>query len=1419
MTVTAEELQVLLTLKNKLSEPIQKAVGQIEKAFAGVGSGAASASRDMQSGLEGAAGAVNGFSAAWKHLAQEMAMQREWAKNVRELQKELDNAKAAGQNTTPIMEKLARAMSFEASSSKKIAEIRDEIEGVKQSAEQTEPPLSKLSGVIGMIGGAVTIGAIVKVGTELTKLGAKAEQLRNTFGNLGGSASGLETLRAATRGMVSDMDAMAAANQFMVMGLAENTDEVARLAEMATQLGSAMNHGPKESMESFAAMLANQSIPRLDTFGLSSGRARIRIEELTTGLNALTREQAFTQTVLEQGAEAMARVGEQSEGMAGSLAKIGAQRENVKMLLGEIVSGALEATGVLGLLSEGLAKLTDHLSAFKSAQDSLYDALDAIHALGAEQVLTTEQVRAYESQLNSLSAALQTGKIDNDAYTESIAAMRAEMSEMAAVHEMAGAGLQAELADMRALREETEAAKPAEMLAAAEEAAAQVALWQSHMHDSWFQAANDAADALGSAGDSYVTFTQRTATAMQEWARSSDMSSILGEVAKAYGQHIGDMQKLAEDGIKQREAVTFQHNLAMVQAEAEYQGTRAALEAAGATDAIAKLDAKFQQESAVSSANYAQQQALQARALLAQRITEQQSYITGLQMQSDATRLKLIAMIRGSEAYQALTTADQKQQLDILLVGASEQLKAEITKADQMLQVQKELGEGTINNAMTVAKALISVYQGEIGAGKTALDSLKAQYKATSAAIVRDTQTAFSGIGAGLGAGMLSSASKSLSSAGSAIKAVKKSATAALADVAKDISSGIEAAAKAMEKLPGMLFTPEMEAGLDQMGILLKAAAKRAFAWLQEPDMKTMLKEIEKFSDSILSVFKMLDVNLNKVSPKSGSNFIATMDTWIKQFASAGWRIGQQLMAMAEDARINFELASSVVDWTLKMFEVFSVSFAGIELGAPDIVNRIEAWIKQFASIGWRIGQQLVAMANDARLNFEQAASVVDWTLKMFEIFSVSFAGIELGAPDIVKRIEAWIKQFASVGWRIGKQLEAMANDMRLNFELAASVVEPTLAIFKLFDIDLAKAIQTVTVPEGQRFESLVNERLNQIAVVGSRIFELLKDVDAETRAAVAKAAELAKSYADLFALIGPDLTKAVEVIRGVDLRKAIDARLNQIAIVGGQIYQLLKDVDAETQKSIDHAASISESYAGLFDILGVSLNIEPPPVNFRQRLTVFLDNMAIAVGMLVDGLEEIERDVIGPAAAELKASFAGSLGQILDLLKLGDLFQEMTEVEYSDSVVALVPFRFAVTKIVEDMRWAVGYLVPRLQTLTGEWEEGLESVKSIALLIAEVFGALGDATSAANDMLMEDALNPAALTAALGAYVGAADVLGGFAMAMPGTPGVGAAEVPKLSGTVMLHVVRDDTGEDYVTELELAETVDQILAELWVAA
>jgi phage-related protein len=215
------------------------------------------------------------------------------------------------------------------------------------------------------------IGMVVGGITDLVMEAPKIEAVSNTFANLtdsiGESADAmLGDLQLASRGMVSDFDLMQATNRFMSMGLADSSESAAELTEVATQLASAMGIDATTGMADFAAMLANQSIPRLDNFGISSGVVRERINELMESEEGMTRETAFMTAVMESAQDTMGKIGEQGDSTAAGMARMQASSENLKAGIGEALMPIIES--VVGLLTK-LAELA--LPAVEDALESL----------------------------------------------------------------------------------------------------------------------------------------------------------------------------------------------------------------------------------------------------------------------------------------------------------------------------------------------------------------------------------------------------------------------------------------------------------------------------------------------------------------------------------------------------------------------------------------------------------------------------------------------------------------------------------------------------------------------------------------------------------------------------------------------------------------------------------------------------------------------------------------------------------------------------------------------------------------------------------------------------------------------------------------------------------------------------------------
>lgn len=183
----------------------------------------------------------------------------------------------------------------------------------QQFAQQHSAKIKQMASDVAKWGAGLTAGLVYGI-KNLADSVKNLEQTRNTFNTLtatiGASTDAMERMRNATQGMVSDADLMEAGNKLISMGLAKTGEDMEKYTRIASKLGTAMGNDATASLENFSLMLANQSILRLDSFGISSGKVRERIAELTQGVNAVDRETAFMTATMEQAEISMKKLGD-----------------------------------------------------------------------------------------------------------------------------------------------------------------------------------------------------------------------------------------------------------------------------------------------------------------------------------------------------------------------------------------------------------------------------------------------------------------------------------------------------------------------------------------------------------------------------------------------------------------------------------------------------------------------------------------------------------------------------------------------------------------------------------------------------------------------------------------------------------------------------------------------------------------------------------------------------------------------------------------------------------------------------------------------------------------------------------------------------------------------------------------------------
>lgn len=277
-----------------------------------------------------------------------------------------------------------------------ILNFRRQGEGVKQASAELREFGSKskeLSGITSILTASkiALAGAIVGVGLAairqiplLVEMGDQYQRSRMALeaytGSAGAAQLALMAVANASGGAVDQLAASQNATRLFAMGLANTAAEAEELTRIAVTLGAAVGRDAKSSFEDFTMLLANQSILRLDQFGLSSAKVRERIRELQEANAGLTREMAFQQAVMEMGREKLEQLDAAGFEAANNWQRLSAEVRNFGIFLGTTINDAVdpwldrlfEATDRNRDLAMQIFANTDNFTEYKAAMQEAH---------------------------------------------------------------------------------------------------------------------------------------------------------------------------------------------------------------------------------------------------------------------------------------------------------------------------------------------------------------------------------------------------------------------------------------------------------------------------------------------------------------------------------------------------------------------------------------------------------------------------------------------------------------------------------------------------------------------------------------------------------------------------------------------------------------------------------------------------------------------------------------------------------------------------------------------------------------------------------------------------------------------------------------------------------------------------------------
>jgi len=217
------------------------------------------------------------------------------------------------------------------------SEVKSELKGIGSDLDKSREKWSSFGkGALMALAGITAAAIAVKKGFDFAKEGAQLEYVRERFDRLAVSVGTtgealLGKMKMATKGTLSDFEAMQAASDLLALGLAKDTEEATRLATV--QAGLAMDTGE------LVLALTNQTTRRFDQLGVSVDGFKEKVDELkASGMDA---NDAFKEAFLQQAEEQLARVGNAADSTAGEYARFEANVKNATNTLKVHVSQGL----------------------------------------------------------------------------------------------------------------------------------------------------------------------------------------------------------------------------------------------------------------------------------------------------------------------------------------------------------------------------------------------------------------------------------------------------------------------------------------------------------------------------------------------------------------------------------------------------------------------------------------------------------------------------------------------------------------------------------------------------------------------------------------------------------------------------------------------------------------------------------------------------------------------------------------------------------------------------------------------------------------------------------------------------------------------------------------------------------------------
>lgn len=257
---------------------------------------------------------------------------------------------AATDDASKVLDKVQRKladMNNQTSGGKGGAGTDIDIKGLDSLAGKFSDVLS--GGGLATLGIGAGVAALGAMGMAMAETGAKAQALEASFGSMASaagqsSASMLAAMQQASGGTIANTELMLRANQAMAFGVADTSNEMVSLMQVAISRGAKVGLSASEAFGRIVEGVGKLSAEMLDELGIVGLAASYEKYAKSVGkpvdaLTELEKKQALVNAVIASTPNAAAEAAAAAENNASAWARWDANIQNLGNSMGKLLSG------------------------------------------------------------------------------------------------------------------------------------------------------------------------------------------------------------------------------------------------------------------------------------------------------------------------------------------------------------------------------------------------------------------------------------------------------------------------------------------------------------------------------------------------------------------------------------------------------------------------------------------------------------------------------------------------------------------------------------------------------------------------------------------------------------------------------------------------------------------------------------------------------------------------------------------------------------------------------------------------------------------------------------------------------------------------------------------------------------------------